>query len=78
MMWDDKLPATLPVMTDFVDHAKEIFEGWGYPVEVVPSIKTAKSITEQVYVKPRVYLERELVNLMGYQRLQGAFVNLRK
>lgn len=57
-MWDEKLPATLPVMTDFVDHAKEIFESWGYPVEVVPSIKTAKSLAEKVYVKPKVYMER--------------------
>lgn len=32
MMYDDTLPATLPVMTDFVDRAKEVFEGWGYKV----------------------------------------------
>ena len=32
MMWDEKHPATLPVMTDFVDRAKAVFESWGYPV----------------------------------------------
>ena len=58
MMWDDKLPATLPVMTEFVDRAKEVFESWGYPVEVVPSIKTAKSLTENVYFRSRVHPEK--------------------
>ena len=58
MMWDDKIPATLPVMTNFVDRAKEIFESWGYPVEVVPSIKTAKSLTEKVYFRSRVHPEK--------------------
>lgn len=53
MMWDETLPATLPVMTDFVDHAKEIFESWGYPVEVIPSIKTAKSLTEKTFFRSK-------------------------
>ena len=55
MMWDDKLPATLPVMTEFVDRAKEVFESWGYPVEVVHSIVTAKEITEKKYFRSKKY-----------------------
>lgn len=46
MMWDDEIPATLPVMTDFVDHAAEVFRGWGYEVQIVKSYRTAKSLTE--------------------------------
>ena len=57
-MWDEKLPATLPVMTDFVDQAKAVFESWGYPVEIVPSIKTAKSLTEKIYFRSWVHPEK--------------------
>ena len=28
MMYDEELPATLPVMTDFVDNAVKVFENW--------------------------------------------------
>lgn len=58
MMWDEKLPATLPVMTAFVDRAKGVFESWGYPVEIVTSIKTAKSLTEKVYFRSKVHPEK--------------------
>lgn len=51
MMWDDTLPATLPVMTDFVDRAKEVFESWGYPVEIVKGNQTALDIAHKVYYK---------------------------
>ena len=58
MMWDEKLPATLPVMTQFVDHTKAVFESWGYPVEIVPSVKTAKSLTEKIYFRSKVHPEK--------------------
>lgn len=58
MMWDEKLPATLPVMTSFVDRAKAVFESWGYPVDIMPSIKTAKSLTEKVYFRSKVHPEK--------------------
>ena len=51
MMYDDTLPATLPVMTEFVDSAKAVFESWGYPVRIVKSRKTAKDLIEQKYVR---------------------------
>ena len=57
MMYDDTLPATLPVMTDFVDNAIKIFEGWGYNVKVVKSIKTAEQIVNTVYKRSK-YPER--------------------
>ena len=49
MMYDENLPATLPVMTDFVDNAINIFESWGYKVIIVKSIKTVKEIIESKY-----------------------------
>lgn len=55
MMWDDELPATLPIMTEFVDRAKEVFESWGYPVEIVKSKQTAKEITEKKYFRSKKY-----------------------
>ena len=57
MMWDDELPATLPIMTTFVDKAKVCFENMGYEVEVIKSIKTAKAIAENTY-KKSIYPQR--------------------
>ena len=57
MMYDEELPATLPVMTDFVDNAVKVFESWGYKVRVVKSIKTAEQIANTVYKRSK-YPER--------------------
>lgn len=57
MMYDDTLPATLPVMTDFVDNAIKVFESWGYNVKVMKSIKTAEQIINAVYKRSK-YPER--------------------
>lgn len=53
MMYDDELPATLPIMTEFVEKAKARFEAWGYDVEIVNSIKTAKQLAEAIYFKSK-------------------------
>ena len=53
MMYDEKMPATLPKMIDFVLRGKSVFESWGYPVEVVPSIKTALQVASTVYHKSK-------------------------
>ena len=57
MMWDENLPATLPVMTDFVDGAAEVFRTWGYTVQFVKSIRTGRELAERVYKRSR-YPER--------------------
>lgn len=49
MMYDETLPATLPVMTDFVDNTKEVFESWGYPVEYIYTRDTASELINKVY-----------------------------
>lgn len=51
MMYDDVLPATLPVMTDFVDRAIETLRSWGYEVVVVKSKKSAVEVRDSVYFK---------------------------
>lgn len=53
MMYDEELPATLPIMTDFVDSAKNVFENWGYKVRVVESIKSAKQLIEARYKRSK-------------------------
>lgn len=53
MMYDETLPATLPIMTDFVDHAKEVFESWGYKVSIVPSYRTLKELSERRYKRSK-------------------------
>ena len=53
MMYDEELPATLPIMTDFVDNAIKVFENWGYKVRVVKSLKTAKQLIERRYKKSK-------------------------
>ena len=45
MMYDEELPATLPVMTDSVDNAIKIFKSWGYKVRRIVG-KTDKEIAE--------------------------------
>lgn len=53
MMYDECNPATLPVMTEFVDRAKATFEDWGYSVRVVNSIKTAKDLMYAKYKRSK-------------------------
>ena len=53
MMYDEELPATLPVMTDFVDNAIKVFEGWGYKVRVVKSIKSVKELINAKYKRSK-------------------------
>lgn len=53
MMYDEEIPATLPIMTDFVDRAIKVFEMWGYKVRVVKSIKTAKQLVEAKYKRSK-------------------------
>lgn len=58
MMYDKKRPATLPVMTEFVDRAISVFESWGYSVRMVKSIKTAEELMNQKYIRSKKYPER--------------------
>ena len=53
MMYNEDLPATLPVMVEFVDRAKEVFESWGYPVEIVKGVQTAQDFMNKVYFKSK-------------------------
>lgn len=53
MMYNEELPATLPVMVEFVDRAKEVFESWGYPVEIVKGVQTAHDFMNKVYFKSK-------------------------
>ena len=53
MMYDEEIPATLPVMTDFVDNAVKVFESWGYKVRVVKGIKTAKQFIDAKYKRSK-------------------------
>lgn len=58
MMFDENTPATLPIMTDFVDKAAETFRGaWGYDVEIIKSINTAVDIANMKY-KQSKYADR--------------------
>lgn len=53
MMYNEDLPATLPVMVEFVDRAKEVFESWGYPMEIVKGVQTAQDFMNKVYFKSK-------------------------
>lgn len=59
MMWDDTTPATLPIMTEFVDRASEVICGWGYDLQIIPSIKTAKEVAMETFKNPRKLFERK-------------------
>lgn len=49
MMFDDDTPATLPIMTDFVDGTIKRLNEWGYDVKVVKSKRTAFELSEKIY-----------------------------
>lgn len=53
MMFNEEIPATLPVMTNFVDETIKKLEEWGYEVEVVKSKKSAFQISEQIYQRSK-------------------------
>lgn len=53
MMFDDELPATLPIMTEFVDETAEVFRSWGYKVTIIPSKKTAMDLASAVYKRSK-------------------------
>lgn len=77
MMFNNELPATLPIMTNFVDASKKIFEDWGYKVSIVPSVRSAKDISEKVFYRSK-YAEKNgkkygLSNFMrGRCKMTGA------
>lgn len=47
IMWNKYIPADLPEMYDFTEHAIEIFKTWGYKVNVL----TPKTAVELAYKK---------------------------
>lgn len=51
MMWDETIPATMPEINSFVDRTSEVFRSWGYPVDIIPSMRTAVSQMERVFHK---------------------------
>lgn len=53
MMYDDDLPATLPVMVEFVDKAKSVFESWGHPVRIIYPAVTCKDLIHKRYTRSK-------------------------
>lgn len=53
MMFDKSLPATLPIMTGFIDCGVERFRQWGYTVDIIPSIQTAVEVAETKYKRSK-------------------------
>lgn len=53
MMYDDNLPATLPIMTEFVDYAISVFKSWGYKVNIIKSKHTATYYTDKIFTKSK-------------------------
>ena len=53
MMYDDTIPATLPIMTNFVDKSKITLESWGYNVRIVYPDKTANDYMNATYKKSK-------------------------
>ena len=58
MMYDESRPATLPVMTEFVDRAIAVFESWGYKVSTTNSLESASDLVNKRYKRSKKYPER--------------------
>ena len=69
MMFDDELPATLPVMTDFVDKTIDRLKEWGYEVEVVKSknlhTEYQSRFTSEVFTRHQMEQNMALVDFAG-------------
>lgn len=53
MMYDDEMPATLPIMTKFVDKTADQLRAWGYDVEFVKSKQTAWDVANTIYKRSK-------------------------
>ena len=58
MMYDKNKPATLPIMTEFVDRAIGVFESWGYKVTMTNSLESASDLINKGYKRSKKYPER--------------------
>lgn len=69
MMYDETLPATLPIMTEFVNAALERFKEWGYRVRIVNSIKHAVDLMSRRYFRSRYPLKNgSLYGITAFSR----------
>lgn len=82
MMWDAETPATLPVMTEFVDHAIEKLNEFGCVVDVVKTTPI-KELSLKVYHKSK-YEEKQnkpygmAAFMRGHCKAQGIKENTSK
>lgn len=53
IMWNKYIPADLPEMYDFTEHAIEIFKSWGYKVNVITP-RTAVELAFRRYAKSKI------------------------
>lgn len=49
MMYNNDIPATLPIMHDFVRSASDVFRSWGYDVSIIRPRKTLVDLMNAVY-----------------------------
>lgn len=59
MMYDKDMSANVPVVDIFIDKMIKKFTKWGYNVEVVNSILTAKDLMNKKYKRPIKYKDRK-------------------
>lgn len=57
MMYDDTTPATLPIMSSFIDNTIERFRQWGYKVRILKGDRNARYYTDCVYYKSRYHMK---------------------
>lgn len=79
MMYDDVTPATLPVMTNFVDSTKCVFEEWGYRVRIEYGIKTALENAQKRFKRSR-HSERngKPYGVMAFMRGMCTFTDVKQ
>lgn len=79
MMYDENTPATLPIMTEFVDRAKRIFEEWGYFVRIEHGIESAVEIANKKFKRSNC-LDRngKPYGVMGFMRGMCKFTDVKQ
>lgn len=78
MMYDDTLPATLPIMTEFVDKATKVFEEWGYEVKIIKSLQSAKQIMDSIYQRSKFeYVNGRRKGLIPFLRGMCQFTGIK-
>lgn len=58
LMYNDVIPATLPIMYNYVVSSQRVFNSWGYSFEILKGYRTAYDMAIQKYFRSKKHADR--------------------